>query len=321
MQLPERVRRAIEERADAVGFTELKRAAAAISEAYRGGGALRLAGEQRTAAYLAVRMPATYAAAYAVLREVRARLGARAIESVLDAGAGAGAASLAARELFPAARITMVERDAALAAAAREWLPDAQYVTADIDRMDRFPPHDLVLAAYALGEIERPPAARLWDAARVALVAIEPGSARGFALVREIRDSLLGRSARMLAPCPRESACPLAAPEWCHFAARVERSRIHRRLKDADLNYEDEKFSYVTLAREPAELALARIIRRVRQRPGLIELELCGRAGLRSERIARSAREAFRAARHAAWGDAWDCGAKPSGLPPGFRPA
>jgi ribosomal protein RSM22 (predicted rRNA methylase) len=109
----------------------------------------------------------------------------------------------------------------------------------------------------------------------------------------------------MLAPCPHECACPLAAPEWCHFAARVERSRIHRRLKDADLNYEDEKFSYVALAREPAELPAARIIRRVRQRPGLIELELCGRAGVRSERVARSGREAFRDARHAAWGDAW----------------
>ena len=309
MQLPEHVRRGIEERADAVGFAELKRAAAAISEAYRAGGALRLAGRERAAAYLTVRMPATYAAAYAVLREVRERLGERAIESVLDAGAGAGAASLAARELFPAACITMVERDTALAAAARDWLPDAQYMTGDVERMGPFPPHDLVMAAYSLGEMERRPAARLWEAARVALVAIEPGSARGFAVVREVRDSLLGRSARMLAPCPHESACPLAAPEWCHFAARVERSRIHRRLKDADLNYEDEKFSYVALAREPAELPAARIIRRVRQRPGLIELELCGRAGLRSERVTRSGREAFRAARHAAWGDAWGGGA------------
>jgi len=308
MQLPEHVRRGIEERADAVGFAELRRAVAAISEAYRTGGAVRLASAERAAAYLAVRMPATYAAAYAVLREVRERLGARAIESVLDAGAGAGAASLAARELFPAARITMVERDAALAAAARDWLPDAQFVSADVERLDKFPPHDLVMAAYALGEMERPPGARLWDAARVAFVAIEPGSARGFTVVRQIRDSLLARSARMLAPCPHESACPLAAPEWCHFATRVERSRIHRRLKEADLNYEDEKFSYVALAREPAELAPARIIRRVRQRPGLIELELCGRAGVRSERVTRGAREAFRAARHAAWGDAWGGG-------------
>lgn len=305
MQLPEFVRRGIEERADAVGLAELKRAAAAISETYRAGGALRLAGAERAAAYLAVRMPATYAAAYAALREVRARLGARAIESVLDVGAGAGAASLAARELFPAARIAMVERDAALASAARDWLPDAQFIMADVERMDALPPHDLVIAAYALGEMRRPPTTRLWDASRVALVVVEPGSARGFALVREVRDALLARSAHMLAPCPHEAACPLAAPEWCHFAARVERSRRHRRLKDADLNYEDEKFSYVALAREPAELAAARIVRRVRQRPGLIELDLCAPAGLRSERVTRGAREAFRAARHAAWGDAW----------------
>src|SRR5664280_688181 len=99
-------------------------------------------------------------------------------------------------------------------------------------------------------------------------VAIEPGTPKGFTLIRKIRAELLEAGARMVAPCPMEVPCPMADPDWCHFAARVERSSMHRRLKNAELGYEDEKFSYVAVAREPVEPAGARVIRRPRHHPG-----------------------------------------------------
>jgi ribosomal protein RSM22 (predicted rRNA methylase) len=305
VQLPEPVKRRVEERANEVGFAALKRAADAMSEAYRAGAAAKLAPAERAAAYLATRMPATYAAASRVLREVAGRLAGAAVSSVLDIGAGTGAAALAAREQFPDARLTMLERDAAFSEAAREFLPTAQLLSTGLAGMAEFPPHDLVIAAYSLGELRRPPIAALWRAARVALVIIEPGSTKGFALVRAAREELLASGARMVAPCPAETACPMAGPDWCHFAARVERSAIHRKLKGAELNYEDEKFSYVALARGAVELAPARVIRRPDQKPGLITLELCAAAGLRTVRALKRDREAFRAARKTAWGDEW----------------
>jgi ribosomal protein RSM22 (predicted rRNA methylase) len=296
----------IEERAEAVGFRGVKNAASAISAAYRESRAVRLPDPARTAAYLVTRMPATFAAAHAVLRELRERLGARPISSVLDIGAGAGSASLAARQCFPETRtITLVERDSALAAAARQWLPEAAVVLEDVTHIHTLPPHDLVMAAYSLGEIGEPLAARLWQAARVALVAIEPGTPRGYALILKARQELLEAGAHMVAPCPAATPCPLAAPDWCHFAARVERSSMHRRIKDAELGYEDEKFSYVAVAREPVELPAARIIWRPQQRPGLIVLETCAPAGVESVHAPRSDRETFRAARKASWGAAW----------------
>ena len=302
MQLPVTVRRQIEERADTLGFPALQRAAAALSGAYREGRPVRLSADERTAAYLVTRMPATYAAARAVLREVTARIGA--VRSILDAGAGTGAASLAAREYYPDASITLVERDPSFAAAARHWMPEATLLANDIARIDTLPPHDLVIAAYSLGEIGADVAARLWQAARVALVLIEPGTPRGFALIRKIRTALLASGAHMIAPCPAETACPLADPDWCHFAARVERSSLHRRVKGGELGHEDEKFSYIALARQPVELPAARIIRHPQHRPGLIEIATCTPAGVRNERIARRDRDRFRAARKASWGDA-----------------
>ncbi|HUB80878.1 MAG TPA: small ribosomal subunit Rsm22 family protein [Bryobacteraceae bacterium] len=302
MQLPPAVRQRIGEYGDALGFQALQRAAGALSDAYRDGAAARLNAEERTAAYLVTRMPATYAAAHAVLREVAGRSGP--IGSILDAGAGTGAASLAAREYFPEAAITLLERDASFAAAAREFLPDAALIANDIGRSGALPPHDLVVAAYSLGEFGAETARRLWQAARVALVLIEPGTPRGFTLIRNVREELLSLGARMIAPCPMETACPVARPDWCHFAARVERSSLHRRVKGGELGHEDEKFSYVALARQAVELPAARIVRHPQHHPGLIEIAACTPEGLRRERIFKRDRDRFRAARKAAWGDA-----------------
>lgn len=299
MQLPAAVREKIDEQASAVRFPDLQRAAAAMSEAYREGRIAKLSAEERTASYLVTRMPATYAAAQMVLREIHGPVG-----TILDVGAGTGAASLAARGYFPLAGLTLIERDPAFVAAARQWLPDVEVVAADVTQLRPIPPHDLVIAAYSLGEFGAALAPLLWQAARVALVLIEPGTPRGFALIRSVRDRLLAAGARMVAPCPAEIPCPMADPDWCHFAARVERSSLHRRVKGGELGYEDEKFSYVVLARESVELPAARILRHPQHHPGLIELATCTAEGLRSERVFKRDRDRFRAARKAAWGDA-----------------
>jgi ribosomal protein RSM22 (predicted rRNA methylase) len=107
----------------------------------------------------------------------------------------------------------------------------------------------------------------------------------------------------MLGPCPAETPCPLIEPDWCHFAARVERSSLHRRLKGADLGYEDEKFSYLALSRQPATLPQARIIRRPQHLPGLIQLETCTPQGIRPVQVRKKDREQFRSARKLKWGD------------------
>jgi ribosomal protein RSM22 (predicted rRNA methylase) len=308
VHLPPHIRRLIEERADTVGFAALKRAAGAMSSAYREAGpsaAARLPAAERTAAYLVTRMPATYASAHRVLGELHERLQGRPIATILDVGAGTGAASLAARHWFPDAAITLLERDGAFADAARQFLPESSLRMEDAARLEAFPPHDLVVAAYSLNELPPAVAARIWRAARVAMVAIEPGTPAGFARIREIRDRLLGEGAHMVAPCPAETPCPLVSPDWCHFASRVERSSLHRRVKDAEVNYEDEKFSYIALAREPVAVAAARIIRRPEHRPGLVLLEICRADGAGSLRVSRRDRPAFRAARAAAWGDVW----------------
>ena len=270
-----------------------------MSDAYRGGRALSLS----PIAYLVTRMPATYAATYSALRELPP--GLPKIETVLDIGAGTGAASLAVRELFPEAKISMVERDPALLKEARALLPAAEAIAADAARLERFPQRDLVIAAYSAAEIGAAAIPRMWQAARIALVIVEPGTPKGFEFIRGIRADLIAAGGHIAAPCPGAMACPMAGGDWCHFAARLERSSLHRRLKGGDLGYEDEKFSYVAFTREALIPAAARIVRHPQHHPGWIELKMCTECGLEIARVGKRDREAFRQARHAAWGASW----------------
>ena len=309
MQLPDQIRPIIEARAGAMPLERLRRASKALSDHYRDRGGLSLPPNERVAAYLATRFPATYAAATAVLVEVRARIGVE-VSSVLDLGAGMGAATIAAQEIFPSLRqLTLLEADPASIEIGRELLPGAIWLRADLRRQRRFEPHGLVIASYTLGELEQADALAAadaaWHAAQNAVVLIEPGAPRTFSLVLAIRSRLIERGAHMVAPCPGAGPCPLAGRDFCHFAQRVERSALHRRAKDAELNYEDEKFSYVAFSRTPVEPAPGRVIRRPEHHSGLIQLEVCRGEAIAMERVTRRDRDRFRAARKASWGDEW----------------
>jgi len=313
VQLAPDIRDYIEAQALRVPFAELERACTAMSAHYRGLGntaGLNLPAAVKTAAYLVTRFPATHAAAHSVLNEIKHRLGDVEITSLLDLGAGPGCATLAAQGVFPSLKTcSLVESDPVLAGAARDLFPSAAVLARDLRSEADYEAHDLVLASYLLGELSERDRSRVtdraWRATRVALVIIEPGSTAGFSVVRAARDRLLAAGARMAAPCPAEGPCPIQAPDWCHFAARVERTSLLRRMKHAALGYEDEKFSYVALTRTEVARAQARIIRRPEQRPGLIQLVVCRGASIQGERVTRRKPEAFRSARKAKWGDEW----------------
>lgn len=237
--------------------------------------------------------------------------------SFADLGAGPGTSVFALAERFPHARFRLYERDPQFVALGRQLLEGArpalyEFVTADLASEFVIDAADVVLLSYSLGELAEPAAAaaidRAWAAARQAIVVIEPGSRRGYQTVLQARDRLSRAGGTVAAPCPSDSPCPLAGDDWCHFAARVSRSRLHRRVKGADLAYEDEKFAYVVVSKRAARPAAARIIRRPHARPRAVEIACCTSRGIERATIGRGDRERYRAARAARWGDAWVLG-------------
>ena len=143
---------------------------------------------------------------------------------------------------------------------------------------------DLVLASYVLNELnaaERNKAVeKLWRAAAKMLLVIEPGTPQGYRNLLQARALLAGAGAFVAAPCPHDGICPLAAGDWCHFSCRVARSKLHRRLKNAAMGYEDEKFSYMAFVRQVPAQRTARIIRPPVAGKAGIELTLCTTGGI-----------------------------------------
>ncbi len=320
VQLPSELRERIAELSRTVDSQALRRAAAELSAAYRSpSGPGPLGNDAQRCAYLLTRLPATFAAIEAVLTETRLRLPGWSPASVLDLGSGPGTAIWAAVQVFgDIAKATAIEQDAAflriagklLAAPGGPTSGTLELVQGDV-RRTKFEEHDLVLASYSLGELtaaaQEQVIASAWEAARSALVLIEPGTPRGFEVMANAREQLLSAGARLAAPCPHEAACPMrTAGDWCHFSARVERTSEHRRLKQAELGYEDEKFSYLVATRLVPEVPAARIVRHPMRHSGFAKLQLCARGKLETETVTRSQKEKYRAAKRAEWGSGWE---------------
>jgi len=296
-------------------------AVSALSEAYALGRPSAIADQVAHAAYLAVRMPATYAAVRAVLAQLP-QDDLDDMRSLLDLGAGPGTATWAAIAACPSlVTATQVDRSRALLdIGARVGAPSLDdrrvaltQLVEDVTAAGEWPAADLVLSAYALAELSPGARATLvsaaWRATLHALVLVEPGTPAGFEHILAARTALTRDGAHVIAPCPHDGPCPLRtgprADDWCHFSVRVPRTRRHRQLKGGSLGYEDEKFAYVVATRRAVPIERpSRVLRHPRIEKGRIGLSLCTPDG--AERVVVSRRDTtWPAARKARWGDAW----------------
>jgi ribosomal protein RSM22 (predicted rRNA methylase) len=144
---------------------------------------------------------------------------------------------------------------------------------------------------------------RLWRLTADTLVIVEPGTPAGWQRILAARHQLIEAGGHVIAPCPHANACPLQPPDWCHFARRVARSRLHRQAKSADVPWEDEKFIYVAVSRKPATAGGARVIGRPRKASGRVTLKLCRTDGSAGDQLfSRRDGEMFKHASRSDWG-------------------
>jgi ribosomal protein RSM22 (predicted rRNA methylase) len=315
--LPAELKAALDARLQGLSRSDAAGRAALISRTYRdGGGSGAITSGADALAYALVRMPATYAAVTASLNalcEIRPEL---APASLLDVGAGPGTATWAAMEAFSSlTEFSLLDANSALRALALDLgrgsarLRDMTYQRGEARAaLTDAKAADLVIASYMIGELdnaERKALADLmWAKTRDTLLVVEPGTPAGCAGIIALRQQLIASGAHVAAPCPHDGACPLTAPDWCHFTQRLPRSRAHKQIKGAELPFEDEKFSYVALTRA----AVARHPARVLAQPAVNKVEvtakLCTAEGLVIARIPRRAKGDYSAARQWRWGDA-----------------
>ncbi|MEU9863764.1 small ribosomal subunit Rsm22 family protein [Streptomyces sp. NPDC047971] len=267
------------------------------------------------AAYAAYRMPATFEAVRSALDALRDAAPAWEPATHTDIGGGTGAASWAVAEAWDSPpRTTVLDWAEPALALGRELAAgvfDAEWRRARISGELTLDETDIVTVSYVLKELtEADREAVVTEAARVAraVVIVEPGTPDGYERIIAARSLLVGAGLTVAAPCPHSGACPIEpGADWCHFAARVSRSSLHRRVKGGSLPYEDEKFSYVVATRFPVTPVVSRVTRKPQIRKGQVLLELCGaeETGLTRATVTKRHGTLYKAARDAEWGDAW----------------
>jgi ribosomal protein RSM22 (predicted rRNA methylase) len=307
------LRAALDRLATGISRKDLAARAAALSENYRaGGGSQAIRSRDDALAYAFTRLPATYAAAIAVFNALRETCEFEP-RSLFDVGAGPGTAAFAAAEAFAGLDdVELVESNAAMrqlgsALLAQASSPALRAASCHTSLTLPAAPADLVVASYVVGELapgERTSVARaLWAATAQALVVIEPGTPAGYARIIEIRTLLIAAGAHVAAPCPHRHDCPLVAPDWCHFAQRLPRSRDHQFLKGASVPFEDEKFSYVVLSRTPPRGIDARVLAPPKVSKSEVAAKLCTAQGVVTDSAKRRDGDAYRRRKSWRWGD------------------
>jgi ribosomal protein RSM22 (predicted rRNA methylase) len=305
MQLPSDLQQAIDQIVEHTSHASLKKARELLSLDYKQGKTSPFSDEAKSLAYLGARMPATFGAVHKVLMQVPFP-----IRHLLDLGAGPGTAAWAASEIFPdLQKITLIEQSKEAIslgkrlAQNRPVLQAADWIQGSLPCP--IPEADAAIFSYVLNELADPVRTirEVWKKIPL-LILVEPGTPKGFQIIREARQMLIDEGAFILAPCTHRLKCPISGSDWCHFAARIERSKLHRMLKEGSLGYEDEKFSYLIASRKEGEKFAGRIIRRPEKGSGFVKLTVCT-GGIEKITVTRSQKEIYKRARDAEWGEIW----------------
>ena len=327
--LPAELKAALEARLHGLSRTDAATRATQISKTYRdGGNSGGIRSETDALAYALARMPATYAAVTASLNALREINPDFAPQNLLDVGAGPGTASWAAAEAFSSLQnFTLLDANPAL----RTLALDLARGSSRLDGMTysqgearatlaKSEPADLVVASYVIAELDEPErtalADALWTKTRDTLLIVEPGTPAGYGRIIALRQRLIASGAHVVAPCPHDGRCPLAAPDWCHFTQRLPRLRAHKQVKEAELPFEDERFSYLALTRAPPAQRPSRVLAQPVLSKVEITAKLCTPGGLSVTKVPRRAKADYARARRWRWGDAVIAGRPGEGRDP-----
>lgn len=261
-------------------------------------------------AYIIARMPATFTAICQVLKELKGA----PIRSLIDWGSGPGSGIWAARTAFPElTKAHLIDSDFQIVQLGKEFtknLSGITWIVADAISLATYPPCDLSLFSYSLGEIPKksqiPLLLKAWKTSHYLLV-IEPGTPKRFERMLLFREALLKEGAYILAPCPHARLCPMNEQKnWCHFSVRLARTKEHRIIKEAYLGYEDEKFCYLLVGKTEKQPDDARVIGHPQKGNGYITLPICGKKGLKSSIVAKRQKTFYRSIRKLKWGETFN---------------
>ncbi len=250
--------------------------------------------------YSISRMPATFSVIFSLVSNLLEQGYLQNIKSIADIGSGTGAGYFALSEIFNDAEFILYERDKYMINAFNE-LSDASInvIKTDIIKDDVDLNVDLVMLSYVLSEMTE--SDRLNVLKKILsknggkLLLIDTGTPEVYREYMLVKDFVQKLGYRVVAPCVSEK-CMLDG-DYCQFYARVERSAIHKKIKEASLSYEDEKYFYLLIQKDDINTDNSRVIRRPRFAPNMIEQTLCTKTGVIKKIYTKKDKEIYKKAK------------------------
>ena len=294
MDIPDELKKSIDELIKENKTNRIIENAQIISDRYRNndGQGKRLLTEQDEAiSYAISRMPATYSAVYSAVQHTLENYNGD-LETLLDIGAGTGAATWAINELIQIKQAKCFEREDSMINIGKHLMNNTELDGIEWKKYNILQDEieekaDIVITSYMINELpenEKDGAIqKLWNATNKLFIIIEPGTPQGFKNILKMRENLLKNGGYIVAPCSHQGECKIEEDDWCAFYTRVARSAIHRQAKKGELGYEDEKFSYIAFSKVPVEKNGARILRHPQIYKGYVNVKLCTEDGIQDK--------------------------------------
>ena len=210
------------------------------------------------------------------------------IKTVLDIGSGTGSVFWALENYVENAQITAVEKSESMIKYSKllsnNLSSKISYIKDDILALNpqNINCFDLTIESFVLNEMTDADRKKTLDIMMSQsgkyIILIEPGTPKSYERMMKDREYLLSKGLRLVLPCPHEQKCSLV-DDYCNFSVRVNRTRVSRLIKDASLNYEDEKYFYLIFCKtEVPKLNNSIILRNPIYKKNNICLKTCNSA-------------------------------------------
>ena len=308
MDIPDKLKGAIEELIIKNKTNDIVENAQIISNRYRdndGKGKRLLTERNEAISYAISRMPATYAAVYSAVQQT-IEIYDGDFQTLFDIGAGTGAATWAVKDLIEVSEAECFERESNMINIGKQLMSNTElnkvkWEQLDILKDDITRKADIVITSYMINElpeVEKEIAIeKLWNATNKLLIIIEPGTPTGFKNILKVRRKLLKDGGYIVAPCIHQGECGISKDDWCAFYTRLFRSSVHKKAKNGELGYEDEKFSYISFSKVPVKIDGNRILRHPQIYKGYVNVKLCTKDGIKEKKYSKKDGEIYKKVR------------------------
>ena len=305
MVLPQKVQQKINEMLSDKKMTEYKKVQKSLTQKYKnqsGKGLSLIDSKQDSLLYAFSRMPATFSVLHTLIQQLQKQQLLKNFDSVIDMGSGTGAGYFAIKELNESIEISLFERDKNMIDIFNHFETGEIVEQFDLTKSQTDKKADLVMTSYVLSELsdeQRMLAAKkLFDMTNKYLLIVDTGTPKVWQQMMNIKTALENYGAKTLAPCRAKECC--LENDYCQFYARVERSAVHKQVKDGSLSYEDEKYFYLLFSKDEVFIDdRARLIRRPIIKTNIATLSLCTKNGIMQKDFTKKNKDEYKKAKKA----------------------